>query len=648
MRELWQNQFNNLFLWVPFLMATGAGVYYTMPNSPTDSVFVILTIIFTIMAVVGRKFIAPRAICLAIFGFVWAALYTVILDTPQINRTVRDKAVTATVSAIDYTDDRARVYMKLPSDTINAIGRDMATIRVSVGTNDAPNIGDTVRANINLYPPATPYANESFDYARWAYFNGITATGYATNIDIIAHGDVRNVDALRNYLHRHADSFLSDSLVLGYKNVVPTDEDTVWNAVGVGHVWSISGFHMTLVSGWLFAIFFGIFRFIPFITRRVPARIPALICAWFGLMFYLFLSGLDVATMRAFLMTTLFFIAFIFGRSAMSMRNICVAFCILFLFNPHYVLQAGFQLSFAAIFGLIWYWNVIKPKMPENKYIRIVYGTVLTSIIATIFTTPFIIAHFGAIPIYSLIGNLVLLPIFSIAIMPLVIIGTIMAPFGLHAPLNLADAIYNFTFYLATHISEFPFATISIPHMPNVAMCMIVTGMLAVMFIRPLQVKINMIIGAILITSGILIMVYIPRPIFISTYDNELVVFIENNKIEFNKSRASNHYFAFDTWKSYLGFDTNAPNRRRKHNRGVYRFETNKFNLVYIQKFSALQKNIVELCNDDKVDYIVSYFKIMSNKCAHKIIRGGAMIYPSGKVEYINHHRPWYRHNPRT
>ena len=92
------------------------------------------------------------------------------------------------------------------------------------------------------------------------------------------------------------------------------------------------------------------------------------------------------------------------------------------MLNPHFVMQPGFQLSFAAIFGLIWLWNEVKPRMPHNKILKVIYTASLTSIVATIFTAPFVIAHFYSLPIYGLIGNLILLPIFSVAIMPLVIL----------------------------------------------------------------------------------------------------------------------------------------------------------------------------------------------------------------------------------
>ncbi len=617
-------------------MAAGAALFFGGDVNPNLGHVIFATVIMAGILIAFRRSIFVRAISAFVFGFVYAYAFTAILDTPQIKRELREHDVVGTVYKIDYTADKARIYLRVNSDDINADGRDMATVRVSLTDLPLLHIGDKIRANVNLYPPSAPYAPGTFDYARWAYFNNLSATGYIHDYEILNAGNVASMAALRDRLHGASNSFLVDSLVLGYKASVPQDDNAIWTATGIGHVWSISGFHMTLVGGWLFTIFFCIFRLIAPITRRVPARVPALICAWVGLLFYLFLSGVDVATVRAFLMTTFVFAAFIFGRSAISLRNAAVAFCVIFLINPHYIMQAGFQLSFAAIFGLIWLWSVISPKMPARKIFKIIYATVLTSLVASIFTAPFVIAHFGALPIYSLIGNLILIPIFSIAIMPLVILGVGVALFGWMGPINLAHTIYDLTFALATHIANLPAANCVMPHMPNSALIMFTIGFCVLIFIRAKWL--NYALCGACVSIGILMIALQPRPIFISTYDNELVAFISDDKIEFNKSRASNHFFAFDTWKQLAGFPTGTKNSRRKHDKYVWRFG----DIVYIQKFTALSQNIAQLCADDDIKYIVPYFDVRSRSCAHKIMRGAFVIYENGNVKRMKLTRPWH------
>ncbi|MDO5012238.1 MAG: ComEC/Rec2 family competence protein [Pseudomonadota bacterium] len=643
MQRFIENQSQNMFLWTPFLMAVGCALYFSLNAEPNKFLVGALCVVF-IVSLFLRRHIVARAGALFIFGVLYAAAYTHILATPQITRDIRDRTIIGVVKNIDYTDTKTRLSIQTDGRYIDTTGA--PTVRVSISDAGAIRIGDTVRAVVNLYRPNAPYADGAFNYARWAYFNHLTATGYIKDYEIISHNPPRNMNAVRDAIHNKSNSFLVDSLVLGYKNAVPRGDSPTWTATGVGHVWSISGFHMTLVGGWLFVLFYSIFRLIAPITRRVPARVPATICAWVGLGLYLFLSGCDVATMRAFLMTTLIFAAVVFGRSAISLRNVCVAMWIIILINPHYVMQAGFQLSFAAIFGLIWFWGVIKPKMPENKILKVLCTAALTSIVATIFTAPFVIAHFGAFPLYSLIGNLVLLPIFSIAIMPLVILGTVTAMLGWHAPLTLAATIYGVGLRIAHVITDLPYASLPMPHMPNAALIIFIVAWCALMFICGARRRVNYIFAFAITIIGVIVVVATPRPVFYATPDHELVGFVENGKLKFNKSRASNHYFAFDTWKQINGESAGTPNTRYVHAGGVYTYRTPKFTLVYIQKFVPLMNNIVSLCNDENVDYIVSYFHIDAPKCANKILHdGGIMLYPSGRVKYLNVMRPW--NNPQ-
>ena len=638
-------QRENLFLYVPFIMAAGAALYFsasTEPNLPCAWLFAVITFC---AAAFLRAPIVIRGILLFIFGFCYANAYTDAIDTPIMPRDMRDINITGRVTTIDHTPTKARIFISVPATDLNIKSDNNAIVRVSIESTTLPNVGDEITTRATLFTPAPPDIYGGFDFARWAYFNGITATGYIDDFTVTNPGAHTTTNGIRDWIHSKSDSILVDGLVLGYKNTLPKSERATWTAAGIGHIWSISGFHMTLIGGWLFAIFYFLCRCAPPVVRRVPARHVAALFAWIGVMVYLGVSGMGVATVRAFLMATLLMVAAMMGRNAFSLRNVCLVFCAIFLINPYYIMTAGFQLSFSAIFGLIWFWSVVNPKMPENKILRIIFTAILTAIIASLFTAPFIALHFYSVPIYSIIGNLTLLPIFSFLIMPLVVVGTILAIFGIHFPLQFADIVYNWALGIAQHISHLPFATVTPAHISNAAICFIIFGMLCILFIRPIRIRINYIIGATFILIGTIVIATSPRPVFFATQDHELVGIANNDEVLFNKSRASNHYFAFDTWKHLTGNDINTPNNRAKHNHGLYIFETPKYKIAYMQKFVALQNNIARLCDDDDIDFIVSYLEISGERCANKILHGGFTIYESGKIIYVPVNRRW--NNPR-
>lgn len=636
MQKLLENQYQNLFLWTGLLMALGAGLYFALPFEPKLFFPIVATALLAVLALVPRMPLLLRGMVIFAFGFCYAYSYTRIIDTPILHHDIRNTNIVANVVDIDTANNKTRLYLNTDDDM---------TVRVSLPDDMAvPKLGDTVSATITLFRPSAAYAPETFDYARWAYFNGLTATGYLTDITVLNSGDASIINHVRDNLHRASNSFLVDALVLGYKNSVPENESKIWTATGIGHVWSISGFHMTLVGGWLFAVFFLIFRSVPYITRRIPARIPAMACAWLGLLGYLFLSGCDVATVRAFLMTTLVFMAFIFGRTAISLRNICLAMLVVFLINPHYVMQPGFQLSFSAVFGLIWFWNDAnyKPRTFVQKILRIIYITIMTSVIATLFTAPFVIAHFGALPLFGVVGNLILLPVFSFAIMPLVILGT----FGVPLATEWAHIIYDKLFAFAQMISDLPYATIQMPHISNLVITLCVLGFACLIFIRPIRVKMNHILCGVFVSSGIVLYALSPRPLVMTTSDNELVaIHTGDSNLVFNKSRSSKHYFAFDTWKQFAGINPDTPTTKQKCHRSICEFEYNGIHLVQTNRFVPLLKNLNKWCADKDINFIVSNFEIEFPACQYKILPRGSVVYENGTIRQTATNRYW--HNPR-
>lgn len=646
MKYFLEKQKANIFLWATLILPLGGALYFIVPNEPNIKHPIVAVIMMAIILLFGKINISLRAIGMFLFGFLYSACFTYLLNTPKINYPLRDFTTGAYVTDLDFASDKTRAFLQLNID-----GRPV-TVRVTMPESDsAINIGDTLRITTGLFPPSGPEAPDTFDYARWAYFNNLSATGFVSDYEIISKSNKTNTT--RTFIHNHANSFLTDALYLGYKNALDPTAKQTWTNIGVAHVWSISGFHMTLVGGWLFLIFYFIFRSIGYITRRIPARIPATICAWIGLLFYLGMSGFGIATLRAFLMTTLVFAAILFGRNVLSLRNVCIAFLIMFLINPHFILQPGFQLSFAAIFGITWYWNkdtsnVFIDSEPKNKFINNIKTALTTTLVATIFTAPFIMAHFNSIPIYTLLGNIIFVPIFSIIIMPLVAIGTICALFNGHFILTLCETFYNWMLNIATYIANLPFATITIPHISWLALTIITVGLFLLIFIIPnkdsskwIQRKVNYVLSGIFICIGIVIILCTPKPVFYITPDHELIGMVYDGKLEFNKARASNHYFAFNTFRKLNGEEPSDKNIRHKCDQGVCIYKSDKFTIAYIQKFVPLQKNLPALCADENIDYIVSYFNIDSKTCAHKILKNGFVIYKSGRIKYTSINRYW-------
>ncbi|MDR0803699.1 MAG: ComEC family competence protein [Rickettsiales bacterium] len=592
----------------------GIAAYFILPVEPHLAYPFIIAALALFNATAWRKAKFISGLLIFVFSFCYACGWSQNFGMPRIRGVMRDTEITGVVKNIDYAADKVRIFI---NDFRLTLGREVS----------APPIGAEIVARGTVFPPNLPDLSGGYDFSEWAYFHGISGTGFITEITGANNNAKIN---LREYLHNRFQSPLFDTLVLGYKNALPESDNAAWKAVGVSHVFSISGFHMTLVGGWLFAVLYFVFRSISRMTRRMPARYPAMILALAGLAFYLVLSGGDVATQRAFLMTALVFAAFILGRSLLNMRGAVMVFCALLLVNPHYVVEPGFQLSFAAIFGMLWFFgkSEYRKRTVLHKAWHWIKILIQTSLICTLFTAPFIIWHFHVFPIYSLIGNLIFLPVFSFAIMPLIMLGQT----------AWASAVYDWLLGLAQGISAWPHAVIQFPLLPRVCFCVMIIALLGLVAIKNKKVKI--IVSCAGLGVGLVGPFVAPRPVFYSTIDNELIAYRANDgNLQFNMTKSSGHYFAFDSWKMANFQNPSSANGKLKCSSGVCAVP--ELNLVYTQKFMPLAENLADWCANR--DFIVSYLRINYPGCTARILSGGFTIYDNGAIHYTNTNRIWHK-----
>ncbi len=214
-------------------------------------------------------------------------------------------------------------------------------------------------------------------------------------------------------------------------------------ASGLAHIYSISGLHLSIVAG-------GVY----FLVRLLIASIPALV-AWpaksmgavFGLLAafgYLLLAGgtANVPAFRSTLMLALVFGAVLAGRRALTMRNVAIAALVIIVMDPASVFRPSFQLSFAAVVGLIGIYELAQPGGPKDEHWlararSALIATAWTSTIAGLATLLFSAYHFQQTAPLGVLGNLLALPFVTFVIMPGALLGVLAMPFGIDAPFFL-------------------------------------------------------------------------------------------------------------------------------------------------------------------------------------------------------------------
>ena len=208
---------------------------------------------------------------------------------------------------------------------------------------------------------------------------------------------------------------------------------------GTSHIIAISGFNITIVVG-LFMALFG----------RLLGRRWGTLAAAIGIVLYTLLVGADAAVVRAAIMGGLALGARQLGRRQHGLNSLALAAAAMALFNPYILWDVGFQLSFAATLGLVWYADPLQCRtivalsrlLPENVVKRITAPLaeyLLFTIAAQITTLPLIVYHFHQIPLMTLPANLAILP----AQPPIMVVGGLSLLLG-----KLADPLGQITAYL--------------------------------------------------------------------------------------------------------------------------------------------------------------------------------------------------------
>jgi competence protein ComEC len=199
---------------------------------------------------------------------------------------------------------------------------------------------------------------------------------------------------------------------------------------------------MALVGLGLFWVVRAVLAAIPSLALAYPIKKWAAAAALVGALFYLVVSGAGAPTIRAFTMLAMMLLAILVDRPALSMRAVALAATIILVVEPESLVEPGFQMSFAAVVGLIavaeWEQARAALRVPlgpvwlggVRRYVR---GIATTSFVGSVATVPYAIYHFDRATHYAVLGNLLAMPIMGFIVMPAAATAVVLMPFGLDA-----------------------------------------------------------------------------------------------------------------------------------------------------------------------------------------------------------------------
>lgn len=233
---------------------------------------------------------------------------------------------------------------------------------------------------------------------------------------------------------------IAPALVLGVSRDISSETRDAFGRVGIAHVLAVSGLHFGLIAGMCVFLFDRVFRRCPRVMRRWGRRRAAWLAAIPVLVVYLIFVGAPISARRALLMTLMCFMGRMFGRRGDGMRSLAMAALLILVVDPMSVFSVGFQLSFSAVAGILWslegYERVVKPRLQglSGRWQTFVCGVVsmtCMSVGTSLTTAPFVLYHFGQLPIVGVLTNLVVIPFVSFVMMPLSLLTAVFLAFGL-------------------------------------------------------------------------------------------------------------------------------------------------------------------------------------------------------------------------
>ncbi len=264
-----------------------------------------------------------------------------------------------------------------------------------------------------------------FDFRRYLHLNNIYARLYVDRFDQTALGLKEENTFLGTFVHpvrrsiaQRIDALIKGDeakflkgLIIGERSEIPLEVKTAFINSGVMHILAVSGLHVLIVVAMLLIIF-QLLR-IPEFSRTLLTIVL--------LIYYIFLTGAAASVVRSVIMAIIFLGAKLFEQKHDVYNTLACSAIVILLIDARQLFQPGFQLSFAAVFSLVYLFpkinainNFLPQRVRENRAISLIIASLAVSIAAGIGTIPFTSYYFGKISLVSIVANVVIVPLSNV------------------------------------------------------------------------------------------------------------------------------------------------------------------------------------------------------------------------------------------
>lgn len=570
-------------LWIPAALGLGAALFLMWPAAPPlwFGTAVMAPLILLTVKVRQHEFARAVGVILILItaGFMAAQARDFFTAHPVLPRAQGPVWLQATITDVDHKEKTVRLTLsdlqleEMPRYPFVVPD----TIRISV-RGEVPEYyaGDRVRALAKLMPLTAPTVPGGYDFSVLQYYNGLGATGFSFGKpQVIAQNqksDWQNrMENARQFVRERifaalpgqfAEAAIGTAIFTGEQNEIPKTEANQLRDSGLYHIISISGLHISYVAVLIFFLVRRSMALAPPLALYLPTKKIAAAVALLGIVAYTYFCGAPSPAQRSCLMAGIALLAMLIDRSAISLRTIALAAVVIILLEPEQVYSVSFQLSFAAVTGLISAFEFFHPRiqaffMDRPWFIRIWRAPVelfFTSIVATLATMPFVFYNFQNTQLLGVVANMIAVPLTGIWVMPFGCLAFFLMPFGLddYAFWAMGQGLHVIL-WIAREVAALPGAVWHLPALPPLAMVFFTLGFLWLcLWQRPWRL-----IGLVIILCGFLTFPLVRQPdLLVAPGGKVIALRRDDGSYIFQGSKRENYYR--DSWAQWFGIDENA------------------------------------------------------------------------------------------
>lgn len=565
-----------LFPWLAVAFGAGIAVYFSADREPVVPVVVSVAIALIAAAFLVRRWRAFAAVALlaaAATGFATASLKTAWVEHSVLARPIFSVTLAGFVELREERERSDRFVLRVDRFEPARVAADtpphIERVRLSVRKGTAPAVGSYVELKARLSPPFTALRPGGYDFARDIYFQGIGASGFVLGAIrplaapesgwwlryAVAINSMRDaIDARIRQVATGDARAIATALLTGKRDAISEPVNEAMYISGLGHVLSISGYHMAIVAGAVFFAARALLALFPALTAGFPIKKWAAVTALLAAAFYLVLSGAEVATQRSFLMTAVVLVGVMVDRRAITFRTLAVAAMAVMLVAPEAVVHPSFQMSFAATLALVALMDrdralfsiadstgVARAALWGGREIAIL---ALASLMAGLATMPYAAFHFHRATPYGVLSNLLAMPIVSGLVMPAGLFGLLAAPFGFDGVFwRLMEWGIGWMIAVAQWVAALPGAVGRVPAFGIGPLLLASLGLIVVALLRtPLRWC-----GCLLVLPAIALALMTPQPdILIASDGHDVAVRGSDGRLRFMQTKRDK--FAIQAW----------------------------------------------------------------------------------------------------